>query len=155
MSLHPDVAPLVFLLGAWSGAGHGEYPTIDSFDYVEEVTFVAPPDKPFVIYTQRTRHSDDGRPLHIETGYLRPVGDGMVELALAQPTGVTEIHTGSVDGTRLELTSQTVALTPTAKEVTAVRRVLEVDGDELTYDLAMAAVGEPLTHHLHATLHRT
>jgi THAP4-like, heme-binding beta-barrel domain len=156
--LHPDLAPLAFLLGSWSGEGRGEYPTVAPFSYREHVTFVAPPGKPFLVYGQRTSAVDDGRPLHVETGYWRLPWPGRVEAVLAHPTGVVEVEEGVMEATptggRLLLRTTGTASTASAKKVTALERAIEVDGEVLRYTLAMAAVGLPLTHHLVAELRR-
>ena len=155
--LHPGIAILEPLLGTWAGRGTGDYPTIDDFGYLEEVTF-GHVGKPFLSYTQRTR-SADGAPMHAESGYLRVPTAGHAELVVAQPSGITEVDEGTVrvDGSVLiiELNSRSVGLTSTAKEVLSVARSIRVDGDELTYTLSMAAMAHPLQHHLTATLHRT
>ena len=150
---HPDIEPLAFLLGTWRGDGKGEYPTIESFAYGEEVRFWHV-GKPFLAYSQRTWALDDERPLHSEMGYWRPQSNGGVELVLAHPFGITEIEIGAVTGRRVELMTQTIGRTPTAKEISRVERSIRVADDVLVYDLRMAAVGLPVSHHLHAELRR-
>jgi hypothetical protein len=155
--LHGDIEVLAPLLGTWQGPGSGEYPTIEDFGYLESVIF-GHVGKPFLTYAQRTRAADDGRALHAEVGYLRAPGTGRVELVLAHPTGITELDEGTLEvtagGLVLDLRSTVVGLSASAKEVTAVERRIEIDGDELHYRLAMAAVGCPMTHHLEARLVR-
>jgi hypothetical protein len=151
--LHADLAPLAGLLGEWRGEGRGSYPTIADFGYREEATFTHS-GKPFLAYTQRTWALDDGRPLHAEAGYLRPQAGDRVELVLAQPSGIVEVCEGTLHDGRLELASTLVARTRTAKEVTDVRRTLDIDGDLLRYVVEMAAVGQPLQFHLEAQLRR-
>jgi len=156
--LHPDVAVLAPLLGTWTGTGAGEYPTIEPFEYLEEVTF-RHVGKPFLAYGQRTRAADDGRPLHAETGYLRVPAPGRLEWVLAHPTGITEILQGTVSevdgGLEIDLESTSIGRTDSAKDVQALRRWFTLDADVLSYDIRMAAVGIPLRHHLSAVLHRS
>lgn len=155
--LHPDLEALAPLLGTWTGRGAGKYPTIEPFDYLEEVVF-SHVGKPFLVYGQRTRGAVDGKPLHAETGYLRVPQPGHVELVLAHPSGITEIEVGtySVTGGRIdmELSTTAIGLAPTAKEVSALSRSFHIDGDELSYSVQMGAVGQPLQDHLAAVLRR-
>ncbi|OBK09930.1 peroxynitrite isomerase [Mycobacterium asiaticum] len=155
--LHPNLEPLAPLLGSWVGRGAGEYPTIEPFEYFEEVVF-SHVGKPFLSYGQKTKAVADGKPLHAEAGYLRVPQPGQVELVLAHPSGITEIEVGTYalrdNVIEFELVTTEVGLTPTAKEVTALGRSFRLDGDELSYSLRMGAVGQPVQHHLAAVLHR-
>jgi hypothetical protein len=157
LTLHPDLALLAPLHGQWSGPGHGSYPGIEDFDYVETL-HLGHTGKPFLTHAQRTVHARDRRGLHVETGYLRPAGPGRVELVVSQPTGIVEVDEGSLDtagdGFEIRLGSRFVGLTSSTKEVTYVERTLSLDGGVLHTTLAMAAVGHPLTHHLASELRR-
>lgn len=151
-ALHPQLAPLAFLLGTWHGEGRGEYPTIASFGYREETTF-SHNGKPFLVYQQRTWALDDGRPLHVEHGYWRAPSTSALEVVIIQPTGISEGLVGTVHDQRVTLTSASVTTTTTAKPVEAVARRWWIDDQgALRYEVDMAAVGLTLRHHLSATL---
>ncbi|MGA4668413.1 FABP family protein [Propionibacteriaceae bacterium Y1923] len=155
MDLHENVAGLAALLGTWRGNGHGSYPTITDFDYTDEWVF-SHSGKPFIGFVQRTK-SPTGAPMHTESGYLRGLADGTVEIVAALPTGHTELGTGTVatDEHALVLTTRAeVVSTPAAKPVQQISRVFRVEGDVLTLELAMAAVGVPSTPHLTSRLVR-
>ncbi len=169
MELHPAVDHLAPLLGTWRGGGRGDYPTIEPFEYTEEVT-IGHVGKPFLAYGQRTRGAD-GAPLHAESGYLRPAGEAGLELLVVHPSGIAEVLVGEVTETHFGLLvtlragadalsgwagpeGSRVVLAPTAKRVDATERRISVDGDTMRYEVHMAAVGEPMTLHLEATLRR-
>ena len=152
-ALHPDLQPLATLLGEWEGVGRGAYPTVDDFDYREEVGF-GHVGKPYLTYSQATWRLPGGEPSHGEVGFWRPQPDGGVELVLAHPTGVVEVGEGTLRSGHLEIATTAIARTASAKEVTALHRVLDVTGDTLRYRIDMAAVGQPLTFHLEAELRR-
>jgi hypothetical protein len=154
---HPSLAPVRFLLGRWEGAGVVGYPTIESARFGQEITF-SHNGKPFLIYSSRTWLLDEagqiGRPLAMETGFWRPQPDGQLEVLLVHPTGISEIYLGEVTGTKIEMATDAVLRTLTAKEVTAGRRLYGLIGSDLAYAYDMAAVGQPLQPHVSAQLKR-
>jgi hypothetical protein len=155
--LHASLLPLSFLIGHWEGAGVVGYPTIESARFGQEISF-SHNGKPFLIYSSRSWLLDEngriGRPLAMETGFWRPQPDGELEVLLAHPTGITEIYLGTVTGTKIELATDAVVRTATAKAVTAGRRLYGLIGADLAYAYDMAAVGQPLQAHLSAQLKR-
>jgi len=155
--LHQDLSPLRFLLGRWEGAGVVGYPTIESANFGQEISF-SHNGKPFLIYTSRTwllaEDGTIGRPLAMECGFWRPQPEGGLEVLLAHPTGITEIYLGRITGTKIEMATDAVVRTATAKEVTAGKRLYGMIGGDLGWAYDMAAVGQPLQSHLSAQLKR-
>jgi hypothetical protein len=92
--------------------------------------------------------------LHAETGYWRALPGGVLEVVLAHPTGHSEQLVGRVEGSRIELVSEAIGATPTAKPVNEIERSIDVTDGLMSYTLRMAAVGMPLTAHLAAELRR-
>ncbi|MFE3883708.1 FABP family protein [Streptomyces lydicus] len=156
---HALLAPVLGFLGTWTGRGRGEYPTLDEqFTYAQEVTF-SHDGRPFLHYEARAWLLDaDGTPLRPsarESGWWRLQPEGRVEALITQPTGIAEISVGRADDNTVDLSTHEVALAPTAKEVTATRRRYTLaDEDTLTFVHDLAAVGQPLQHHLSAQLRR-
>jgi hypothetical protein len=155
--LHPQLAPVRFLLGRWEGAGVVGYPTIESANFGQEISF-SHNGKPFLIYASRTWLIEPdgtiGRPLAMETGFWRPQEGGGIEVVLAHPTGITEIYIGQITGTKIELATDAVVRTATAKEVTAGRRLYGLIGADLGWAYDMAAMEQPLQSHVSAQLKR-
>lgn len=155
MDLHEQLVPLHPLVGMWRGPASGQYPTISEFSYTEELTFTNI-GKPFLAYHQRS-WAMDGRPMHVETGYLRHPQPGVIEFVLAQPTGQSELAEGTLTqsdgGFIISLTSR-IMNAATAKTVDATAREYRLSGDILETTFAMAAVGQPMSNHLMSRLSR-
>lgn len=152
----PQVIPMSWLLGTWRGVGVGGYPTVEEFRFGQELTFAELPGKPFVHHRSRSWLLDDDgnevRPLAQETGYWRPEADGSVELLLTHPTGYVEIYLGRADGAKIQLSTDVVARTESAKEYSAGQRLYGLVEGDLLWAYDMAAVGQELQPHLSATL---
>ena len=162
MELRPDmplqVIPVSWLLGTWRGLGVGGYPTIEEFRFSQELSFTELPGKPFVHHLSKSWLLDDDgnevRPLAQETGYWRPEADGALELVLSHPSGYSEIYVGRADGAKIELQTDVVARTETAKPYTAGHRLYGLVDGKLLWAYDMAAMDLPLQPHLSATLER-
>ena len=156
--LEPALLPLSFLIGEWAGVGLGQYPTIEDFRFGQEVVVTYTPGKPFLDYESRSWLIDDDgakvRPLAREHGYWRAQPDKQVELVLAHPTGIVEIWLGEVDSGKIELRTDAVARTATAKDYSGGHRLYGLVKGDLYWTFDMAAMGQGLQNHLAAQLKR-
>ena len=155
--LHPRLEPLAFLVGRWEGVGALVYPTVPDRSYLQHVQWTHD-GRPFLHYSSRSWLLEDdgsrGRPAASEEGFWRPGQDRLdVEVLLAHPTGVLEMLVGRVAFGRVELGSDAIVRTATAKEVTATARLYGAVEGDVAYVVEMAAVGQPLQPHLSARLH--
>ena len=154
--LHPLLEPLAWLLGEWHGAGGGRYPSLDPFEFRMELSG-SHLGTPRLVLIQRTWRLDGDAPgtaSHLEAGYLRVGDDGLLEFLVATGSGIAEQAEGRLEGMRLTLLSRQAVMAPSAARVDAVRRIWELDGDVLRYEVDMAALGEPMQFHLAAQLRR-
>ncbi len=154
--LHPSLEHLSFLVGEWQGLGVVGYPTITEARYEQEVAF-SHDGRPFLAYTSKSWLIDeDGtrvKPSGTETGFWRPGKQPRdVEVMLCHPTGIVEIYVGEVVFHKIELTSEVVARTETAKKVTGFHRLYGLVEGDLAYAVDMAAMGQPIQAHLSARL---
>jgi hypothetical protein len=155
--LHPNLEPVAWLVGTWHGTGVGGYPTIEDFRFEQEITF-SHDGRPFLAYESKAWLIDaDGnrtKPSGRESGFWRATGGRALEVVLAHPTGIVEVYVGEATFNKIDLATDVVARTQTAKDVTALKRLYGKVDDDLAYAIDMAAVGLPLQAHLSARLHR-
>ena len=158
-NIHENCARLAWLLGRWAGNGHGEYETIESFQFGQEVIFQQD-GRPFIHYMSRAWLVDEQgntiREAAQETGFIRPQPDGTIEMLLAHNTGFVETWIGELhpEQPRFELTTDAVVRTATAKEYTGGKRLYGYVNGDLLYAYDMKAAGQELQPHLWARLKR-
>jgi len=160
--LHPALLGLLPFIGLWRGRGQGGFPEVDDFNFAQEVR-ISHDGRPFLAYESRAWLLDaDSKPIRMagrEVGWWRPVlvddrpGDEM-EATMMTPTGVVEVYLGRVSGTRLEMATDAVVRTPSAKEVTGGHRLFGIVDGALLYAHEMSAMGHTLEPHLSARLLR-
>ncbi|MEM7414411.1 MAG: FABP family protein [Gemmatimonadota bacterium] len=128
------------LVGEWSGRGVADFPTIDRVEYDETLRYEWDEGRSVLVYEQRAQLGD-GTPSHRESGFIRPLDDGRVELWNAQNNGRTEVLRGSAmwseaDQT-LTLEVKSVDFGNDERMLHSERRI-RVRAGRLTYELIMA-----------------
>ena len=151
---------LQLLLGEWSGTGRGEFPTIEPFEYLETIRFSSD-GRPFIHYEQKTKRRNIGQtdynPSHWESGFIRLLPNGEVELVNVQGGGRLERLTGSLEQTEtgMILRLQSTAFLNDPRMLKTSRTII-LEGDSLHYILEMHTTVIPQrAQHLEARLNRT
>jgi len=161
MNDNPTTAGEIFELleGSWQGEGHGSYPTIESFNYRERLTFTLR-DEFTLAYEQRTemrmQGSDEYVTSHWENGFITILENEALELVNAQSGGRGEVLTGKIEVLdsmiRLHFVSKTMM--NDARMVATARR-FELEGDQLRYEMEMSTTKvNHLAQHLSISLER-
>jgi THAP4-like, heme-binding beta-barrel domain len=161
--LHPALLGLLPYIGFWRGRGQGGYPGVEDFNFAQEVT-ISHDGRPFLKYESRAWLLDEeSQPVRMgsrEIGWWRPVTDENgrptddMEATMCTPTGIMELYLGKVTGTRLEMATDAIVRSPTAKVVTGGHRLFGIVEGALLYAHDMAAEGHGMEPHLSARLLR-
>ena len=150
---------LALLIGKWSGTGKGGFPTIESFDYEEELIFESDGIGDVIHYFQRTWHKTPdlprSNPIHSESGFIRLLKDEKFELVNSQNSGRVEIMQGkilSAHEDELNLFFESTAYNNDPRMVRSAREFC-VTKDKLSYIVDMATDKVPeMQIHLEADL---
>lgn len=151
---------LRLLVGEWRGRGVADFPTIERVDYVEELQVEWDPGRDVLCYEQQVVLPGGG-PSHRESGFIRVVAGGEVELWNAQDNGRTEVLRGSSEwddsAGQLRLDLRGVAFGNDPRMLKS-RRLLTVNAEQLRYEVSMATTATAkaeLLPHLRCDLTRT
>jgi hypothetical protein len=126
---------------------------MDDFDYESEVSFVDV-GVPTLVYRLRAWSPETGELLHLETGLWRSDPEGNLAVSIALPR-VTELAEGQIVDGHIELTSRSVSRATGGAGLVAVRRVYDISGSTLTYEVKMATLDvSDLTRHLRGRIER-
>jgi hypothetical protein len=154
-------ARLNILRGSWRGRGRARFPTIDSAEYSEELTFKGNDSELLLHYEERTWRiegdNERAEPLSWQSGFLVVDEEGLVQLLNAQNAPRVEVLTGWLEELfpgqyQLDLTSKVLAYDD---RMGSTRRIFEFNDRELSYQMFMSTSKVlEVTPHLECTLTR-
>ncbi|MFI8854020.1 FABP family protein [Streptomyces sp. NPDC053499] len=159
--LHPDLVPLAFLLGNWTGAGvaalddqQGEE---SKCNFGQELTFTHD-GRDFLEYISHSWELDaEGkkvRPLETETGYWRIDKDRKVEVVMIRDQGIAEVWYGELAEKKpqIDLATDAVARTAAAGEYSGGKRLYGYVNGDLMWVGEKATPQVPLRPYMSAHL---
>ena len=156
--LAPEIYPLAWLVGDWSGPGVIDYPNIPRTEARADVSFTHD-GGPYLIYratfTVVNEDGSDGAIWSSEQGYWRvspetpadmelDEGQFPVELLLADASGSIALFIGAVGNGRIDLASDLMARSSSAPDVGGATRLYGHVNGELMFAFDIAAFGQEL-----------
>lgn len=166
--LAPEVYPLAWLVGRWSGHGEVAYPGIPKAEIVQDVVFDHD-GGPYLTYTStvRLRGADatPGQVWAVESGFWRvspsaPEGIELedfqhpIEVVLSDASGLLTCYMGAVGNGRIDLASRFAAATESGPSVRGATRMYGNVAGELMWAWDLAAFGQDLQSYMSAQLSR-
>lgn len=150
-NIHQALTPISWIIGKWkSTSAKGAYPTIQSFEYCEELEFKSV-GQPTLNYTSTTWHPIKLNPMHLESGFLRiKPGTNKLAFMVSHNFGLTSLEEGEVYGNEIMLKAKEISRMSFAKDpaITSLERVIRLEDGKLHITVAMATDKTPLNNHL-------
>lgn len=169
--LAPEVYPLAWLVGTWSGSGVIDHPAVGKRPFTQELTFDHD-GGPYLRFESTLRVATDepadgdavGEAVwSTETGYWRVSTDRPdeldedrhpLEVVVADAAGRMTLYVGAAGNGRVDLASDAIARTSTSSDVRASKRLYGLVEGRLLWVEELAAFGEPLRSYASGELDR-
>ncbi len=163
------MAPLTWLQGAWTGSGSGGFPTMNAFEYDNQIRVryldEAFDVEPLIQFEEIAwvYENDERRFKHWETGFFKPTEDDRIQFYISHNTGRIEVTYGQcvkIDPNEksfeLILESNFIRNDVGLKTAHKSFRTIVLKNGSLNYSLDMTTedIADP-TFHLEATLERS
>ncbi|EST21686.1 hypothetical protein N566_27300 [Streptomycetaceae bacterium MP113-05] len=155
--LHPDLVPLAFLLGNWTGAGVAEFEDSEKCNFGQEVVF-SHDGRDFLEYVSHSWVLDgEGKkttPLETETGYWRIDSERKVEVVMIRDQGVAEVWYGELADQKpqIDLATDAIARTASSGEYSGGKRLYGYVKGDLMWVGEKATPEVPLRPYMSAQL---
>ena len=147
------------LHGTWVGKGNGKFPTIESFEYEDTISFNVDLSYPMIHYEQKTALTATGEASHWESGFIRIIDAETIEISNSQDSGRVEVLRGKVlrvdptqDKYEIALFSTNIA---NDSRLVNTKRIFTFENNTMEYCNFMSTTTTPspaMLPHLHSIL---